>query len=193
MKRGEAIKKSLGFGGGGGGFNEEGLAKEKMREVERRVKVIKDCRVPQGCQNPAVAISFPKLEGRNRCFICMSTFRWRMYRQDRIKEAMRIEVERGWRVQENTEMQCAEVETEIQIKRLQEQGILQCASRASPSHRPHRGRLILASSPIRYRRGRGRGDGFYKVDSMPVDHITLHQTTLFQTLSLPRNRSLKHH
>ena len=109
--------------GGAGGASEE-----DEKEVKWRLAVWEACRVdnlPKGSQNTAIALSYPRLIVRNRCFICMSTSRWSMHQEDPIEEAIKKEVESRWCVQVETEMQCAEVETEIQVQRLKDQAILQ--------------------------------------------------------------------
>ena len=137
---------------------------EREREVERRLAVFNGCRLDnllKGSQNAAIALSYPEMDARNRCLICVSTSRWRMYQEDPIEEAMKKEVGRKWEIKEGKEIQCAEVETEIQIQRLKDQA----ASHGESSRRSDP--LDLVSRPVVTKQSikdggrRGREEGGY--------------------------------
>ncbi|KAI4120893.1 MAG: hypothetical protein LQ338_006700 [Usnochroma carphineum] len=86
-----------------------------------QVEAIEDLRgVVEGCSRQAIAISFPQIIARNRCFVCRASTNWQMIEEDPLQSPEDREVEDVWKTYSGTsaELACAEVETDVQFDRL---------------------------------------------------------------------------
>lgn len=94
---------------------------DKGAQVESMVRVINDLQHKRnGSAASAIAITFPTMEPRNRCFICRATTNWTMHQEKIVEDAMR----QGPKQNLGATLTCAEVESDIQVQRLVDQGLV---------------------------------------------------------------------